>query len=215
MKLSWKVSSVGKEGKGIIRHIPNALTVGRLVLTVIFLSMILYTPKLGVEHPSNFLLVTFILFVVTGVTDIIDGKLARAFNVTSKFGRIVDPLADKFLVCGAFLCFAIVGQPTMYQLDISPQIMDFFRWSAVAIIIARELLVTIIRHIAESRGINFAATVSGKLKMFLQSFTIGAIIMGWAYVSREWGDWFKIQLYLLMLASTIISGFRAVRRSTK
>ncbi|MBW8035823.1 MAG: CDP-alcohol phosphatidyltransferase family protein [Planctomycetes bacterium] len=206
---------MAKEGKGIIRHVPNALTVGRLVLTVIFLGMILYTPKLGEEHPSNFLLVTFILFVVTGVTDIVDGKIARAFNVTSKFGRIVDPLADKFLVCGAFLCFAIVGQPQMYQLQIPLHIMNILRWSAVVIIIARELLVTIIRHIAEAKGVNFAATVSGKLKMFLQSFTLGAILMGWAYVEGEWGDWFKIQLYLLMLASTIISGFRAVRRSTK
>lgn len=215
MKLSRKAGIVGKEGKGIIKHIPNALTVGRLVLTVIFLGMILYTPKLGEEHPSNFLLVAFLLFVVTGLTDIVDGKIARAFNVTSKFGRIVDPLADKFLVCGAFLCFAIVGQPQMYQLEISTRAMDILRWSAVIIIIARELLVTIIRHIAEARGVDFAATVSGKLKMFLQSFTLGAIIMGWAYVSREWGDWFKIQLYLLMLASTIISGFRAVRRSAK
>jgi hypothetical protein len=99
--------------KGLIKYVPNALTIGRLVLTVVFLAMVLLAPDTGVEGTSNYLLVAFILFVVTGLTDIVDGKVARMYDVTSKFGRIVDPLADKFLVCGAFICFAIVGQPTL------------------------------------------------------------------------------------------------------
>ena len=78
--------------------------------------------------PANFLLVAFILFVVSGLTDIVDGKIARMYNVTSKFGRIVDPLADKFLVCGAFICFAFVGQPRLDNFNIAPATMEIFRW---------------------------------------------------------------------------------------
>lgn len=204
-----------KESKRIIRFVPNALTVGRLVLTVVFLGMILYSPRTGEAHSSNFLLIAFILFVVTGLTDIVDGKIARAFNVTSKFGRILDPLADKFLVCGAFFCFAIVDQPLMGQLPVSAQAMEILRWGTAIIIVARELLVTVMRQIAEARGINFAATVSGKLKMFLQAFAIGAVLIAWAYVDAQWGDWFIVQTYILMLAATVISGFGALRRPIK
>ena len=201
--------------KGIIRFIPNALTIGRLVLTVVFLGMILYMPKDAHEKSSNYLLLAFILFVVTGLTDIVDGKIARMFDVTSKFGRIVDPLADKFLVCGAFICFAIVGQPRLANFDIPVSLMQIFWWGTAAIIIIRELAVTIIRQIAESRGIDFRATLSGKLKMFFQSFSIGTVMVGWAYVSREWGDWFTIITFAIMLTTTVISGITAVLRPIK
>jgi phosphatidylglycerophosphate synthase len=56
----------------------------------------------------GYLDIAFILFVVAGLTDIVDGTIARKLNVASKFGRMLDPLADKVLVCGAFICFAII-----------------------------------------------------------------------------------------------------------
>ncbi len=204
-----------QDNKGIIRHIPNALTVGRLVLTVIFLGMILYAPSMGVEKPANFLLIAFILFVVTGLTDIVDGKIARMYDVTSKFGRIVDPLADKFLVCGAFICFAFVGQPRLDNFNIAPATMEILRWTTAFMIIAREFIVTILRQMAEARGVNFGATVSGKIKMFLQSFCIGTVMIKWAYVSRTWGDCFTATAFLVMVFITIFSGVRAVQRPRK
>ena len=83
------------------------------------------------------------------------------------------------------------------------------------IIIAREIFVTVLRHLAEARGINFAATLSGKIKMFLQSFGIGTIMIKWAYVSREWGDWFTVVALSLMIIFTIVSGVRSVQRPIK
>ena len=201
--------------KGIVRFVPNALTLGRLVLTVIFLAMILYAPRLAEERSSNYLLIAFILFLVTGLTDIIDGKVARMYDVTSKFGRMVDPLADKFLVCGAFICFAIVGEPRLDSLNIAVGTLYVLRWATVGIIIAREIFVTILRQIAESHGINFAATVSGKIKMFLQSFAIGTVLIKWAYVSSEWGDWFTVITFVLMIVFTVYSGIRSVQRPIK
>lgn len=200
--------------KGFIRFVPNALTIARLVMTVIFLGMIIHAGGKE-EIPSTFLLIAFIFFVITGLTDIVDGKVARMYDVTSKFGRIADPLADKFLVCGAFICFAIVDQPGLASFGFSDLMLDVFRWATVVIIIAREVSVTIIRHIAESKGINFAATVSGKAKMFLQTFGIGTIMVAWAYITRPWADWFILVTYLLMLGATVFSGIRSVRRSIK
>ena len=138
--------------KKIMRHIPNLLTVGRFVLTGIFLWMILYAKHVDGTELRGFLLIAFILFVVTGLTDILDGYLARKYEVTSKFGRIADPLADKFLVCGAFFCIAIARQPQFAHLDISPLAMDIFRWATAIIIAAREVIVTVRRQIAESQA---------------------------------------------------------------
>ena len=196
----------------LVRLVPNALTMMRLALTVVFLAMILYAPRTGEDKPWAFLLTAFVLFVVAGLTDIIDGKVARMFNVVSKFGRMVDPLADKILVCGAFVCFAIVKQPKLANLELAAGVMALIHWSVAAIIIVRELFVTILRHIAEARGISFAATVSGKIKMFLQSFGIGTVIIGWAFVSRPWGDWFTVVTFLIMVAVTVISGIRSIQR---
>ena len=155
------------------RFIPNILTFTRLVLTVIFLIMILYCPH--VANKPFFLDIAFVLFVAAGLTDIIDGKVARKLNVTSKFGRMIDPLADKVLVCGAFICFAIIKEPVLF--NFKPITMVVIRWSVVGILILREAYVTVLRHIAETKGINFAATISGKIKMFLQSFAIGTVVI--------------------------------------
>ena len=198
----------------MLRWIPNILTFGRLVLTIVFLVMILMAPPYYADGEvpfPGFLDVAFILFVVAGLTDIADGIAARRLHVTSKFGRMVDPLADKILVCGAFICFAVIGQPKLF--DLSPGMLTAIHWLVVGVLIAREAYVTILRHIAEARGVNFAATKSGKIKMFLQSFAIGTVIIKMAHVqTATWGYWFTTVTFILMLAITIISGIRATQR---
>lgn len=198
-----------------MRHVPNALTIGRLVMTAVFLVMIVMAGRMDDAKPSGFLLVIFILFVVAGLSDVVDGYLARKFEVTSKLGRILDPLADKFLVCGSFVCFAIAGQPIFANFDMSDSMVAAIGWGTALIIITREVTVTIRRQLAESRGIPFGAIASGKFKMFLQSFGIGTVLIGWAYVSREWGDWFTLVTYILMVSATVISGIESIRRPIK
>jgi len=189
--------------------IPNILTFGRLVLTIVFLVMILCSPY--VANRPFFLDVAFVLFVVAGLTDIVDGIAARKFNVTSKFGRMMDPLADKVLVCGAFICFAIIREPMLF--DFGPATMAVIRWSVAGILTLREIYVTALRHIAEARGINFAATASGKIKMFLQSFATGTVMIKAAHVPEaDWGHWFTTIVFALMLTVTVISGLTATRR---
>ncbi|GAF97700.1 unnamed protein product, partial [marine sediment metagenome] len=82
-------------------------------------------------------------------------------------------------------------------------------------IILREVYVTTLRHIAEARGVNFAATFSGKIKMFLQSFAIGAVVIKMAHVqTATWGYWFTTVTFALMLIVTVISGLRATQRNS-
>ncbi|MBN2592562.1 MAG: CDP-alcohol phosphatidyltransferase family protein [Sedimentisphaerales bacterium] len=198
----------------MLKMIPNILTFGRLVLTIVFLVMILLAPRYYADGEipfPGFLDVAFILFAIAGLTDIVDGYAARKLNVTSKFGRMVDPLADKILVCGAFVCFAIIGQPKLF--DLGPGALTAIHWLVAAVLIAREAYVTILRHIAEARGVNFAATVSGKIKMFLQSFAIGTVIIRMAHVqTATWGYWFTTVTFTVMLVVTVISGIRATQR---
>ncbi len=194
----------------MLRFIPNILTLGRLVLTVIFLIMLLQSPS--IEDNTSYLDIAFILFVIAGLTDIIDGKIARKLNVTSKFGRMMDPLADKVLVCGAFICFALIGEPKLFE--ITGNNLKIIHWGTAGILILREVYVTVLRHIAEAKGINFAATTSGKIKMFLQSFAIGTVVVKMAHIKdAAWGNWFTAAIIILTIIVTVFSGLRATQRT--
>ena len=138
----------------MLKLVPNILTLGRLVLTVFLLIMLLYSPN--AQNRTSFLDAAFIIFLIAGLTDIVDGPIARHYGIATKFGRIMDPLADKILVCGAFISFAWIGEPTLFNLP--PITLKIIHWLIAGIIIAREAYVTILRHTAEAHGINFAAT---------------------------------------------------------
>lgn len=195
----------------MLKMLPNILTMMRLALSVVFLVMVLFSPQ--VENRPFFLDIAFVLFLVAALTDAIDGHVARRFNATSKFGRIVDPLVDKVLVCGAFISFAVIGEPTLFQLSRTQ--LAVIHWFVVVVLLSREVYVTVLRHMAEARGINFAATASGKLKMLLQSFAIGTVLVKMAHVPEAaWGYWFASVTFVAMVVVTIISGFLATRRSS-
>ncbi|MFC1738328.1 CDP-alcohol phosphatidyltransferase family protein [Planctomycetota bacterium] len=195
----------------MVKQIPNILTLGRCVLTIVFLTMILCSRS--VEDKPFFLDVAFVLFVIAGLTDMVDGTIARKLGVASKFGRLMDPLADKILVCGAFICFAVIGEPKLF--DLSAHTLRLIHWGVAGIVILREVYVTVLRHLAEAKGVNFAATFSGKIKMFLQSFAIGTVLIKNAHVQTAvWAYWFTSVTYLIMLMVTIISGIRATQRSS-
>jgi len=200
----------------MLKFIPNILTFSRFILTIIFLIMVLYSPRFYAQGElpfPNFLDIAFVLFVIAGLTDMIDGAVARRLDVTSKFGRIMDPLADKVLVCGAFICFAIIGEPKLF--NFSEVTLRIIHWAVAGILILREFYVTALRQIAESRGINFAATASGKIKMFLQSFAIGTVVIKAAHVqTATWGYWFTTAVFIATLTITVISGIRATQRSS-
>lgn len=208
------------------RHIPNLITISRLLLTVVFFAL------LNVHQSTTFsrtMWTAFVIFVIATLTDVLDGYLARKWKVESAFGRVVDPFVDKILVCGAFVFFAstefinkeelraFITQEVSGKLP-SAAITGVAPWMAV-VLIAREFLITGIRGLAESKGIDFRADWAGKLKMFIQSFAIGAIIVdvATAYASAPvpWIRMTRNACIWLTLAVTVLSAIGYLARSRR
>lgn len=169
----------------MFRHIPNALTAARLVLAAIFFGMLGFYQYQGQGSPY-LLNLAFGVYVVALATDFLDGYLARRWKVEGIFGRVVDPFVDKVLVIGSFIFFA--GKNFIIPDDggqhfIVKTITGVAPWMVV-VILARELLVTSFRGIAENSGKNFGAEFTGKLKMGFQSGTILAILIYVNYLDR-------------------------------
>jgi CDP-diacylglycerol---glycerol-3-phosphate 3-phosphatidyltransferase len=150
----------------------------RAVLAGVFFAMLARWPH-DPERPTTlYLNIAMAIYIVATFTDAVDGYLARKWNVTSVFGRIMDPLVDKILVLGSFVYFA--GPSFVHEIDGRPQTLTGVTPTVVVILILREFFVTAMRAVAEGDGKNFGAAWSGKVKMVLQCVTIGVIL---AYVN--------------------------------
>jgi CDP-diacylglycerol--glycerol-3-phosphate 3-phosphatidyltransferase len=164
---------------GIRRQIPNAITVSRLVMACgLFVLLGLAGAREGAV-PTVWLDAALGLFVLASLSDALDGYLARKWGVVSRFGRIVDPFADKILVLGAAVYLA--GPALSEASRFSPSI--------VVILLARELLVTALRSEAEGSGRDFSAKWAGKMKMILQSVAIACGFLHAAHATSLPEDW--------------------------
>jgi CDP-diacylglycerol--glycerol-3-phosphate 3-phosphatidyltransferase len=144
-------------------NLPNKLTVSRFGLTAVFLAVIF-------SHLPYHETVALVLFSAAGVTDFLDGKLARDRNIITNFGILCDPLADKIMTCSAFIAF--VG------LRLMPAWM-------VVLIVARELAITGLRLLAASKHVVLAAERYGKHKTISQIVAIIAVLVMISY--GKWG----------------------------
>lgn len=155
--------------------IPNALTIGRLIIAAVFFVVLsVYRYPFG---PVWALPTAAGLFIVAAITDFIDGWLARRWKVVTVLGRIIDPLADKVLVIGAFILLA--GSPFDSGTvggKIGEPATSVSAWMVI-VILARELLVTTIRAVFESSGVDFSASMSGKFKMGAQSVAVPLLLL--------------------------------------
>jgi CDP-diacylglycerol--glycerol-3-phosphate 3-phosphatidyltransferase len=156
---------------GLRRSLPNALTVARLVLAGAFFATITLSLRMG-PHPDRALWGNLAvgLFVTAALTDLLDGYLARRWQVVSGFGRIMDPFVDKVLVLGAFVFLASprFAVPSDGDDERFRMLTGVQSWM-VTVMLARELFVTSVRGVLEGRGVAFGAEWAGKLKMVLQS----------------------------------------------
>lgn len=140
-------------------NIPNQLTLLRIILTACMVAVLAF------QISPWWHWVSLLIFVLASVTDFLDGFLARKLNLMTSFGALMDPLADKFLICSAFIFFV--------ELHLVPA------WSIV-IIVTRELAVTGLRVLAASKNKTLAADHLGKLKTSLQ---IAAVILIFLQIS--------------------------------
>ncbi len=152
-------------------NLPNSITLSRLVLTAIcfvllqFVSVGTLPDGKFVEPEYVLTWIAFWMFIIAAVTDFLDGYLARRLGLVTAFGRVIDPFADKMLICGSYVMLLRFPQLDAY-------IDHFF----VVVVLARELLVTTLRGMAEAQGLAFPAERIGKLKMMAQCCMVGALL---------------------------------------
>ena len=168
-----EAAPASESGQGPIWHLPNQLTVARLILSVVFFVILAIETHWNLNR-QLVLNVCFVVFILAVITDFLDGYLARLWGLTSTFGRIADPFADKIVICGGFVMLTGITN------FVAP-------WFAV-VIIFREFLVSGLRSFFESRGVAFGAALSGKLKMLAQSITIPVVLFYEANVASPIGQ---------------------------
>jgi CDP-diacylglycerol---glycerol-3-phosphate 3-phosphatidyltransferase len=145
-------------------NLANKLTVSRFALTGAFLGVFFNE---GIPFNET---IALVLFCLGGFTDFLDGEIARRRNLITNFGILMDPLADKILVCSAFIAFVERGQMEAWM---------------VVVIVARELAITGLRLLAASKNQVLAAESLGKHKTFSQLTAIISILVLLAY--PQWG----------------------------
>ena len=168
-------------------NLPNKLTTSRFVLTALFLWAMLS------RSPVNDTL-ALVFFCLAGVTDFLDGEIARRRKLITSFGVLMDPLADKVMVCSAFIALVerhmkalLAGDlPAVFHLGHHEVYAKVEAWMVV-VIVARELGITGLRMLAASKNVVLAAERYGKHKTISQIAAIIALLVMDAY--REWWPW--------------------------
>lgn len=160
-------------------NLPNKLTVLRVLLIPFFVFFLLRSNQNG-----SFKYIALAIFIIAALTDALDGYIARKENLITNFGKFMDPLADKLLVCSALIC--------LIELD---------RISAVIVlvIIAREFIISGFRLVASDAGVVIAAGSWGKMKTVVQMITVIVLILNFGVLIIE-----QVLIYA-MLILTIIS----------
>ena len=163
-------------------NLPNKLTIARIAV-----------PFFIAAYYLEWHLVAFIIFVAASFTDMLDGKIARKYNLVTNFGKIMDPLADKVLVYSAF-CLMVPDPVPGWML---------------IIILAREFLVAGVRTVAASEGIVIAAAMSGKIKTVLQMIAVCMLLIA-PVINAAWFLTLSKVVLWAALVMTVVSGVQYV-----
>jgi CDP-diacylglycerol--glycerol-3-phosphate 3-phosphatidyltransferase len=138
-------------------NLPNKLTVLRICMIPFFVGALLYDSG----NNQTMRIVANVLFISASLTDLLDGKIARKYDLVTNFGKFMDPLADKLLVCSALICLIELGQLPAW---------------VVIIIISREFIISGFRLVAADNGIVIAASYWGKFKTTFQMIAVVLLI---------------------------------------
>ena len=189
-------------------NLPNKLTCLRMLMIPFFLFFLIF-PELCGFNVSR--VIAAVLFALTAFTDMLDGKIARKYNLVTDFGKFMDPLADKLMVFGAMFGILILNRQdpaliaySVFGTDSAVLFTKIFVWCAF-IIVFRELAVTSMRMIvSNAEGIVIAANIFGKIKTVSQIIGIVVIIIE----PMIWGGLIASYVMLaVMVFSTLFSGF--------
>src|SRR5262245_60758909 len=172
-------------------NLPNKLTVSRFALTAAFFAA-LYS---GIRYRET---VALALFSAASLTDYFDGKIARRDKLITNFGILMDPLADKIMVCSAFIAFV---ESTHLHSDAPVKVAAWM----VVIIVARELAITGLRLLAASKNLVLAAEGFGKHKTISQIVAILAILVFYSF--EQWGPLGRFTFGIMLGGKPVIAWF--------
>ena len=162
-------------------NLPNKLTMFRVVLIPFFVFFLLAKPA---GEASQY--IALVIFIVASLTDWFDGRIARKYNLITDFGKFMDPLADKLLVCSAMICFV--------------ELSKLPAW-IVVIIIAREFIISGFRLIAADNGVVIAASIYGKFKTVFQMVMIIMLLID--IKSPVYSTLTKIVIYIALIMTVV------------
>ena len=173
-------------------NLPNKLTIARMAMVPLFMIALLMNTQ------ASRILAT-VIFALASLTDMLDGQIARKYNMVTNFGKLMDPLADKVLTAAAMICLVELG--------------DLAAWIAV-VIIFREYLITGLRSVAASENIVVAANIWGKVKTVCQMIALMLLMVKPQVVALcgiDLGMW----IMYVAVALTIYSGLDYVLKLNK
>ena len=157
-------------------NLPNKLTIFRVILVILFVALML----------NGYDLWAVAVFIIASLTDLLDGKIARKYNLITDFGKFMDPLADKLLVCAAMICLVEMGRLPAWM---------------VIVIISREFIISGFRLVASDNGVVIAASYWGKFKTTFQMLMIIVLILNLGGVF----DMIGLVLTWIALILTVVS----------
>ena len=174
-------------------NLPNKLTVLRVILIPFFVVSMM------IENGANqtFRYVAAAIFIIASLTDMLDGKIARKYNLVTNFGKFMDPLADKLLVCSALICLIQLGQLPAWM---------------VIIIVSREFIISGFRLVAAEQGIVIAASYWGKFKTTFQMIAVVLMILNFEALSAVTliCTWVALILTIISLVDYIVKNHKVL-----
>ena len=169
-------------------NLPNKLTIFRVILVIPFVALML----------NGYDLWAVAVFIIASLTDLLDGKIARKYNLITDFGKFMDPLADKLLVCAAMICLVEMGRLPAWM---------------VIIIISREFIISGFRLVASDNGVVIAASYWGKFKTTFQMLMIIVLILNLGGVFDTIGlvlTWIALILTVVSLIDYLVKNKQVI-----
>ena len=168
-------------------NLPNKLTILRVIMIPFFVAFLM----LDNGANTTYRYIAAALFIIASLTDLLDGKIARKYNLVTNFGKFMDPLADKLLVCSALICMIELGQLPAWM---------------VIIIISREFIISGFRLVASDNGVVIAASYWGKFKTTFQMIGVVLLILNIPALSMvtDIVIWIAVALTVISLVDYIV-----------
>ena len=188
-------------GKGVM-NLPNKLTISRMIMIPVFI-LFFYLNFTG----HYFVAVG--VFAVASLTDLLDGKIARKYNLVTNLGKFLDPIADKVLVLSALV--VLLTRPAVFTLNLGDWAL-IAAGCGVAVILAREIIVSGFRMVAASSGTVIAADMFGKYKTTAQDIAIVVLLISagiaeiTSHIAGKIINYIGLAIFAVAVILTIISG---------